>query len=151
MVMTTSEAWTDPGVRIFGAWWEMSMPTSAIASTAAGLIESAGAEPAERTSMRSPAISRSHPAAIWERPALWTQTNRTLGRAVTRISKAGSRESGDIEEGAEFGEGRRNDGVVGPATLLLAREQAGVDALLHVVADGRLADPERLGEVARTD
>src|SRR5699024_4715323 len=70
------------GVRTFGFWWEISMPTSAMASTAAGLIESAGADPAERTAMRSPASSLSHPAAIWDRPALWTQTNKTLGRAV---------------------------------------------------------------------
>ena len=57
----------------------MSMPTSRIASTATGLIWSAGSEPAERTSTLSPARWRSQPAAIWERPALWTQTNRTLG------------------------------------------------------------------------
>ena len=40
---------------------------------------------------------------------------------------------------------------MGPAALLLAREQAGVDELLHVVADGGLTDAERLGEVARAD
>ncbi|AGP53223.1 hypothetical protein M271_08015 [Streptomyces rapamycinicus NRRL 5491] len=42
-------------VRTFGFWLEMSMPTSFIASTAAGLTWSAGREPAERTSTRSPA------------------------------------------------------------------------------------------------
>ena len=55
------------------------MPTSAIASTAAGLTWSPGLEPAERTSTRSPARWVSQAAAIWERPALWTQTNRTDG------------------------------------------------------------------------
>jgi hypothetical protein len=60
----------------------MSMPTSRIASTAAGLIVSAGADPAERTSTVSPARWRSQPAAIWERPALCTQTNRTLGLLI---------------------------------------------------------------------
>ena len=35
--------------------------------------------PAERTSMASPARWVRNPAAIWERPALWTQTNSTLG------------------------------------------------------------------------
>ena len=50
-----------------------------MASTAAGLTLSAGAEPAERTSIRpSPRVVR-NAAAIWERPALWTQTNRTEG------------------------------------------------------------------------
>src|SRR6476659_3003790 len=63
----------------------MSMPTSRMAATAAGLIVSAGAEPAERTSTASPARWRSQPAAIWERPALWTQTNRTLGLSLMMI------------------------------------------------------------------
>ena len=44
--------------------------------TATGLIWSAGSDPAERTSMRSPARCWSQPAAIWDRPALWTHTNR---------------------------------------------------------------------------
>jgi hypothetical protein len=44
-----------------------------------GLMVSAGALPAERTSILSPARWVRNPAAIWERPALWTQTNRTLG------------------------------------------------------------------------
>ena len=57
----------------------MSMPTSAIACTAAGLIDSAGAEPAERTSTVPWDRWVRNPAAIWERPALWTQTNSTLG------------------------------------------------------------------------
>ena len=79
MVMHTSEAWTASVVRIFGVWAEMSMPTSRIASTTAGLTVSAGADPAERTSTRSPARWDSHAAAIWDRPALWTQTKSTEG------------------------------------------------------------------------
>jgi hypothetical protein len=50
MVMTTSEALTASLVRILGCSAAMSMPTSAIAATAAGLTRSAGSEPAERTS-----------------------------------------------------------------------------------------------------
>src|SRR5699024_2684410 len=61
------------------------------------------------------------------------------------------RGSGDVEEGAQFSEGGGNDRVVGPAALLLAREKAGVDELLHVMTDGGLADPKRLGEIARAD
>ncbi len=78
MVITTSEVCTASGVRIFGDWAEMSIPISAMASTAAELIVAAGADPAERTSTRSPARWERNPAAIWERPALWTQTNNTL-------------------------------------------------------------------------
>jgi len=44
----------------------------------AGLTESAGADPADRTSTRSPPRWARKAAAIWERPALWTQTKRTL-------------------------------------------------------------------------
>ncbi len=65
---------------------EMSMPTSAMAATAAGLTAAPGWEPAERTSTRSPARWVSQAAAIWERPALWTQTNSTDG-----LSDTGSR------------------------------------------------------------
>ena len=60
-----------------------------MASTTAGLMSSAGAVPAERTTTRSPAWWASRAAAIWERPALWTQTNRTSG-AVGRVSHRGS-------------------------------------------------------------
>ena len=59
-----------------------SMPISAMASTTAGLMVSAGAVPAERTTTRSPAWWASSAAAIWERPALWTQTNSTSGRVL---------------------------------------------------------------------
>src|SRR5674476_181186 len=63
----------------------MSIPSSSMASTATGLIWSAGIEPAERTSTAPPDIADRSPAAIWERPALWTQTNRALGRLVFSI------------------------------------------------------------------
>src|SRR3954451_16645751 len=98
MVMTTSEAWTASVVRTFGFWSEMSMPASAIASTAAGLTASLGAEPAERTSTRSPARAVRKPAAIWERPALCTQTNRTLGLS-DMVSLRGDGVSGDAGGG----------------------------------------------------
>src|SRR6476469_10851781 len=79
MVITTSDSFTASVVRIFGILADMSMPSSAMASTAAGLTLSAGWEPADRTSIRpSPRVVRKA-AAIWERPALWTQTDRTEG------------------------------------------------------------------------
>src|SRR5699024_7186144 len=79
MVMTTSEALTASTVRTFGVAAVMSMPSSAMASTATGLSWSAGADQADRTSMRPWQSSLTQPAAIWERPALWTQTNSTEG------------------------------------------------------------------------
>lgn len=51
-------------VRSFGVSAEMSMPTSAIASAAAGLTEVPGFEPAERTSTRSPARWASQAAKL---------------------------------------------------------------------------------------
>src|SRR3954465_9110304 len=80
MVTTTSEATTASVVSTAGRWPVMSMPTSAIAATAAGLTWSAGSGPAGGTSTVSPARCRSQPAAICDRPALCTQTNSTLGR-----------------------------------------------------------------------
>src|SRR3954447_147544 len=79
MVITTSLVRTASPVRIFGVAAVMSMPTSAIACTATGLTWSFGAVPAERTSIVSPARAVSQPAAIWDRPALCTQTNSTDG------------------------------------------------------------------------
>src|SRR3712207_7168850 len=88
--MTTSEASTASAVSTFGCWSEMSMPASAMAATATGFTRSPGIEPAERTSTASPARCRSQPAAIWERPALCTQTNSTLGFSDTGTSRWGS-------------------------------------------------------------
>ena len=61
----------------------MSTPISCIASSAAGLISSAGVEPAERTWMRPFERSLTRPAAIWLRPALCVQTNNTSGCSLT--------------------------------------------------------------------
>jgi hypothetical protein len=74
MVMTTSDARTASVVRIFGFSAEMSIPSSSIASRTAGLIWAAGSEPAERTSTAPPDRWCVYAAAIWDRPALWTQT-----------------------------------------------------------------------------
>lgn len=57
-----ADSWAASVVRIFDVTAEMSMPTAAVASTAAGPTKSPGMDPAERTSMRSP--------ARWERLAL---------------------------------------------------------------------------------
>src|SRR6478609_2845610 len=77
--MTTSDSLTASVVRTFGISADMSMPSSAMASTAAGLTCSAGWEPADRTSIAPLESVVRKAAAICERPALWTQTNRTEG------------------------------------------------------------------------
>jgi predicted ester cyclase len=59
------------------------MPHSAIAATTAGLTRSAGSEPAKRMRTLPPAWWSSSAAAIWLRPALWTQTNSTSGTSRT--------------------------------------------------------------------
>src|SRR5687767_2676907 len=79
MVITTSDSLTASVVRILGISADMSIPSSAMASTAAGLTLSAGWDPADRTSISPLASVVRNAAAIWERPALWTQTNRTEG------------------------------------------------------------------------
>ena len=67
----------------------MSTPTSAIASMTAGLISSPGSLPADRTWILPSERSLTSPAAIWLRPALCTQTNRTSGTSSV-IRPAGS-------------------------------------------------------------
>src|SRR5262249_62369209 len=57
-----------------GAW-----PIWACGSRAAGLIVAARAVPAGRTTTRRRAWWSRRGAAIWERAALWTQTNRISG------------------------------------------------------------------------
>src|SRR3954451_5974859 len=79
MVTTTSDVSTSAEANLFGNSWETSSPSSAIASTTAGLTRSAGAVPADSTRTRPDARWSSSAAAIWERPALCTQTNRTVG------------------------------------------------------------------------
>jgi hypothetical protein len=90
----------------------MSMPTSFIASTTAGLTVSVGADPADRTATRSPPRWLRKAAAICERPALWTQTNSTDGLALVsdmgRTFRGGGRlgrERGCVGEEAAGGEG----------------------------------------------
>src|SRR3954447_22449663 len=77
--MTTPDCSTAASVSDFGVApaASRSMPTSAMAATTAGLMVSAGAVPAERTMTRPVAWWSRRAAAIWERPALWTQTNST--------------------------------------------------------------------------
>src|SRR4051812_9220831 len=81
--MTTSDAWTAASSSCCGCapFARRSMPTSRIASTTAGFTSSAGAEPAECTTTRSPPWCTRKAAAICDRPALCTHTNSTSGRS----------------------------------------------------------------------
>src|SRR6266480_2044518 len=90
MVTTTSAARMISSVQGLGNSVPMSIPTSAIASTATGLTVLAGSEPPEKTSTRSPTRWLSQPAAICERPALCTHRNRTLGLSLLKSSTVGT-------------------------------------------------------------
>ena len=63
----------------------MSMPTSAMASMAAGLISPTGSEPPLHPMALSPARWLNHPRAIWERPALCTQRKSAIGTPVLAL------------------------------------------------------------------
>src|SRR5204863_9150299 len=111
MVMGTSDDCAVSQSSLRGVLAVMSMPTSRIAATATGLIWSAGSLPAERTSTVSPARWRSQPAAIWERPALCTHTNRTVGLLlIGRVPPTVAGQAG-IERGCAADVG--DDDVVG--------------------------------------
>src|SRR5699024_3790534 len=69
MVMTTSDSLTASVVRILGTSADMSMPTSFMASTAAGFTVSAGADPTDRTSIWPTARWARKAAASWGRAA----------------------------------------------------------------------------------
>src|SRR3954447_21655909 len=79
MVITTSDSFTASVVSTLGTSADMSIFTSAMASTAAGFTFSAGCDPADRTSTAPLDKDVRNAAAIWDRPALWTQTKRTEG------------------------------------------------------------------------
>src|SRR5579859_3918186 len=83
MVITTSAAATLSPVSGLGYSREMSRPSSAMTCTTAGLTWLAGWDPAEVTRTRPAAAWSSSAAAIWDRPALWTQTNSTSGMSAT--------------------------------------------------------------------
>jgi hypothetical protein len=88
MVTTTSAACTISFVHGFGNSRLMSMPTSAIAAIAAGLTWSAGSDPPDHATARSPARCSNHPSAICERPALCTQRKSTVGRRSAVVTTA---------------------------------------------------------------
>src|SRR5918992_1982440 len=88
IVTTASAARTTSSVSGLGNSSCTSRPSSASASTTAGLISSAGWLPAERTWTRPSARMFSRAAAIWLRPAFCTQTNRTSGTSLTIVPSA---------------------------------------------------------------
>src|SRR5262252_9326846 len=104
MVITTSAACTLSVVSGLGNSREMSRPTSAMAATTAGLSWSAGCDPAEATRTRPAAWWSSSAAAIWDRSALWVQTNSTSGMSAMASAFQGSASQGSASElGGLFG------------------------------------------------
>src|ERR1019366_8082934 len=79
---TTSAAWTWSPVSGLGNSRDRSRPISAIACKTAGWIWLAGCDPADVTRTRPRASSSSRGGGLWDRPALWTQTNSTCGTSV---------------------------------------------------------------------
>jgi hypothetical protein len=79
MVTTTSAARTISSVQGLGYSLAMSMPTSAMAATAAGLTSLLGSLPPDQATARSPARWANQPRAICDRPALCTHRNSTVG------------------------------------------------------------------------
>src|SRR6266568_3202997 len=96
MVITASAARTTSSVSGFGNSCAMSTPTSRIASTTAGLIRSAGSEPADRTWIRPP--ERPQPLArkavhqqreVGRDPRSAEQVARLLDVAGNRLGREG--------------------------------------------------------------
>jgi hypothetical protein len=86
-----SAAWTISSVQRLGNSLVMSMPTSAMAWTAAGLISLPGSDPPDQAIAWSPARWVKKPSAIWERPALWMRTNNTVGLASVILTSTRAR------------------------------------------------------------
>src|SRR4051812_30523305 len=82
--MTTSDAATASLVNSLGLSLARLMPTSSMTARTAGLMVAAGADPAESTCTRAPAYRDISAAAIWDRPALCTHTNSTVGTSFMR-------------------------------------------------------------------
>jgi len=99
----------------------MSIPTSAIASTAIGFTVSTGSDPAENTSTDSPPRDLRKPAAIWDRPALWTQRKRTPGFIASTIEGSGERTVTVMWRRSEHG-----SRVVGLACAVVALAACGI-------------------------
>jgi hypothetical protein len=57
----------------------------------------------------------------------------------------------EVGDGGQAAEGVVVQGVVGPGATLLTLQQAGIQQLLEVVADRRLAQAQGAGELAHTD
>src|SRR5690349_4407106 len=152
MLMTTSAAWTASSVSAFGNSLDRSIPTSSMAARTAGLISSAGAEPAERTCTRPGAWWSSSAAAICERPALCTQINSTSGMSDTVTPWSGGRRlrrhGGGCDRLGRRGERGRDDPVVDPGAAAVARDQPGLAQDLEVVGDRRAGHVEAGGQLA---
>src|SRR5688572_27659154 len=119
----------------------MSMPSSAIAATTAGLTSSAGALPADRTRTRPSARRSSKAAAIWLRPALWTQTKSTSGSSLTGRTLA---DASERTVNASSGPRRPNDRPEDPVLYLvrrldLDRVEAGAPEFRVVLAERQSA------------
>src|SRR4029453_6062346 len=116
MLMTTSAARTTSSVQGFGYSPEMSMPRSAMASTAPGLISRPGSDPPDHATARSPARCWKNPIAICEPPALWVE--RT-GRGAMGRRPFGPGQRPQPLAGEPFGQQRQKTDHVRPTGELV--------------------------------
>src|SRR2546427_10663998 len=145
IVTTTSAAVTNSSVSGLGNSLLRSRPISLIAWTTAGLIALAGSEPADRTwTLPCPRLSRSA-AAICERPALCTHTNRTSGTSL-KLALHQLR-----QEPARAWSEALSQLIEDPDPFLMRFDKSGFLQLCHVMRDRRLAQLEIGSEVADAD
>ena len=129
MVITTSAARTTSSVHGLGYSLEMSMPRSAMAATAAGLISMPGSDPPDHATAASPARCWKKPIAIWERPALWVHRNSTVGLPSWALAFHLRKRTKSLP-GEAFGEQRQEVGDDGSAgELVVGGVQEPVDGL----------------------
>ena len=141
MVTTTSAARTTSPVQGFGYSVEMSMPRSAIAAMAAGLMVVAGSDPPDQAVAASPAMCAKKPSAICERPALWVHRNNTTGLQTLAGELLGE-QGKEVEDNGALGElvvgGMQEpfDRLSSERAVELAGEMAGSGLQREVLVEG---------------
>src|SRR3954454_15656083 len=149
--MTTSAARTISSVHGFGCSPVMSMSTSCIARTAEGLISLPGSEPPDHATARPAARWLNQPRAIWDRPALCTQANNTVGIELTGSGDVGVVGEDDVD-GRQVGVEVAGEADGQQATGELGDDEGGRGTWADAgegVAEGAADGDCRVGEAGR--
>ncbi len=123
----------------------MSMPTSAIAATAAGFTSSPGSEPPDHATARSPARCSNQPSAICDRPALCTQRNSTMGRPSCALPSTRASAFSRCRAKRSAMTGRKVERGGASGELVVARREEQLDGLDAEDAVELLREPPRGG------